>query len=64
MPHPIEDTGFTIWHGDLETQLKRFHGVTCKELGVPRRALQDRYYRGESIFAALDHIAHQHRLDA
>lgn len=61
MTHPLEDVGFTLWQGDLDTQLKRMHNVTLKDLGVPRRALQDRYYGGTSVFAMLDMIAEQRK---
>lgn len=57
MSHPLEDGGFTLWQGDLETQLKRMHGMTLKDLGLPRRALQERYYSGTSVFAMLDIVA-------
>lgn len=60
MSYPFDDTNFTIWHGDLDTQLKRFHNVTLKELGIDRRSLQSRFYGGESLFAALDAIIRQH----
>ncbi|WP_142849752.1 hypothetical protein [Telmatospirillum sp. J64-1] len=60
MSHPIEDTGFTIWHGDLDSQLKRIHGVTSKDLGIPRRALQDLYYGGRSVFAVFEQLSRQH----
>lgn len=62
LAHPLEDPNFTHWHGDLDTQLKRFHGVTSGDLGIARRTLQERYYSGESLFAALDGIARVHRL--
>lgn len=62
MSHPLEDGGFTLWHGDLDTQLKRIHGVTSKDLGVPRRALQEKYYAGTSVFAALEALVSQHQL--
>jgi hypothetical protein len=62
MSHPLEDGGFTLWHGDLDTQLKRSHGVTSKDLGVSRRTLQDKYYAGTSVFTAVDALARQHSL--
>lgn len=62
MSYPIEDAGFTLWLGDLDTQLKRFHGVTSKELGIQKRNLLDRYYTGESVFSALDSISRVHLL--
>lgn len=60
MSHPLEDGGFTLWQGDLETQLKRIYGVSLKELGLARRMLQDSYYGGTSVFAMLDEIVQQH----
>lgn len=62
LAHPLEDTNFTHWRGDLETQLKRLHGVNLRDLGIDRRSLQDRFYSGESLFTALDGIARLHRL--
>ncbi len=59
MSHPLEDGGFTLWQGDLETQLKRLHGTSLKELGLSRRSLQERYYAGTSVFAMLGLIAQQ-----
>ncbi len=64
MSHPLEDGGFTLWHGDLDTHLKRVHGVTSKDLGVPRRSLQEKYYAGTSIFATADVLVRQHSLTA
>lgn len=57
MTYPLEDTGFTLWHYNIEAHLKRVHGLTTKELGLDRRSLQDRYYAGDSVFAFLDRIA-------
>lgn len=57
MSYPLEDNGFTLWHGDVEAQLKRLHGVSSKELGFDRRSLADRYYAGDSVFGFIDHIA-------
>lgn len=57
MTYPLEDGGFILWHGDVESQLKRLHGVTIKELGYDRRALAERYYAGDSVFGFIDHIA-------
>jgi hypothetical protein len=57
MSYPLEDAGFTLWYGDIESHLKRVHGVTSKDLGFDRRALADRYYAGDSVFAFIDHIA-------
>lgn len=62
MTHPLVDPGFTIWHGDLETQLKRIHGVGLKDLGVDRRSLQAAYYAGDNILAVLDRLAREHQL--
>lgn len=62
MSHPLEDGGFTLWHGDLDTQLKRIHGVTSKELGVSRRSLQEKYYAGTSVFTMVDSLVRQHAL--
>lgn len=53
MTYPLEDGGFTLWHGDIEASLKRLHGTSTKDLGFDRHALQQRYYAGESIFAFL-----------
>lgn len=57
MSFPLEDTGFTLWYGDLETQLKSLHGVTAKELGLDRHSLAARYYAGDTVFGFIDHIA-------
>lgn len=64
MSHPLEDGGFTLWHGDLDTHLKRVHGVTSKDLGVPRRMLQERYYAGTSVFTVIDSLMQQHEAKA
>ncbi|MBY0431130.1 MAG: hypothetical protein K2Q10_08025 [Rhodospirillales bacterium] len=64
MPYPIEDAGFTLWHSDLDERLQLTHGVTSKKLGLDRKALQNRYYGGESVFVALDHISRQFCLAA
>ncbi|MBF0394168.1 MAG: hypothetical protein HQL38_15945 [Alphaproteobacteria bacterium] len=56
MSYPFEDNGFMIWYGDLETQIKRMHGVSAKDLGLERRSLQKHYYSGESVFSVLDRI--------
>lgn len=64
MSHPLEDGGFTLWHGDLDTHLKRVHGVTSKDLGVPRRTLQERYYAGTSVFTVIDSLMQQHQAKA
>jgi hypothetical protein len=53
MTYPLEDAGFTLWHGDIETSLKRLHGTSTKDLGFNRHALQQRYYAGESVFTFL-----------
>ena len=53
MTYPLEDGGFTLWHGDIETSLKRLHDTCTKDLGFNRHALQQRYYAGESVFAFL-----------
>jgi hypothetical protein len=63
MTYPLEDAGFTLWHSDIETSLKSNHGISTKELGLNRHALQQRYYAGESVFtflAALDLQKFQH----
>lgn len=57
MPFPLEDAGFTLWHGDVETHLKRMHGISTKDLGLDLHALQKRYYAGESVFTFLEAIA-------
>lgn len=57
MSYPLEDGGFTLWYGDVETHLKRIHGVTAKDLGLDRRSLADRYYAGDTVFAFIDRIA-------
>ncbi len=62
MTHPLVDPGFTIWHGDLDTQLKRIHGVTLRELNVDRRFLQGAYYAGDNVIAVLDRLVREHRL--
>ncbi|MTJ83524.1 MAG: hypothetical protein F8N37_21265 [Telmatospirillum sp.] len=56
MPYPLEDAGFTLWYGDIETQLKLQHGATARDLGLDRHMLQQRYYAGESVFTALASI--------
>ena len=56
MTYPLEVGGVILWHGDVESQLKRLHGVTIKELGYDRRALAERYYAGDSVFGFIDHI--------
>ncbi len=53
MTYPLEDGGFTLWHGDVEAGLKRLHHTSTKDLGFDRHALQERYYAGESVFAFL-----------
>jgi len=53
MTYPLEDAGFTLWHSDIETGLKRQHGVSSKDLGINRHTLQQRYYAGESVFTVL-----------
>ena len=60
MSYPFEDSGFTLWHSDLDTHLMRSHGVTSQQLGVDRRQLQDRYYGGDSVHVALDKIVRRH----
>jgi hypothetical protein len=55
--YPLEDAGFTLWHGDVETNLKRQHGLSTKDLGLDRHSLQQRYYAGESVFTFLASIA-------
>lgn len=57
MPFPLEDAGFTLWHGDVEAHLKRMHGVSTKDLGLDLHTLQQRYYAGVTVFAFLDDIA-------
>ena len=64
MSYPLEDGGFILWHGDVDTQLKRSHGVTSKELGIARRTLQDKYYSGISSFTMVDVLVRQHALTA
>ena len=53
MNYPLEDAGFTLWHSDIETSLKRQHGISTKDLGLNRHSLQQCYYAGESVFAFL-----------
>ncbi len=62
MSFPLEDAGFTLWHSDLDTQLKMQLGVTSRELGVDRRSLQQRYYGGENVFTVLQAISRQFRM--
>ena len=57
MSYPLEDAGFTLWHSDVETHLKRLHGTSAKELGFDRRSLADRYYAGDSVFTFIDGLA-------
>ncbi len=57
MAFPIDDTGFTLWHYNVEAHLKRVHGISTKDLGLDRRSLQERYYAGDSVFTYLDRIA-------
>lgn len=57
MTYPIEDTGFTHWIGDIETQLRLSHGLSTKDLGIDRLSLGRFYYAGISTFAFLDHVA-------
>lgn len=49
MTFPIDDAGFTLWHGDLDTQLKQLHGMTSREMGLERRWLAEHYYAGVSV---------------
>ncbi|MDR3439356.1 hypothetical protein [Telmatospirillum sp.] len=56
MPYPLEDAGFTLWLGDIETHLKRLHGLSTRELGFDRHALQQCYYSGQSVFTVIDSI--------
>ncbi len=57
MTYPLEDAGFTLWCGDIESHLKRVHGTSTKELGFDRRSLQAHYYSGDTVFTVLDRIA-------
>jgi hypothetical protein len=56
MPYPLEDAGFTLWCSDIETRLMSLYRSTPKDMGFDRRALQQRYYAGESVFTFLDSI--------
>lgn len=62
MSYPLFDSGFTHWYGDLETQLKRYHGTSIKELGLTKRFLADEYYEGQSIFTVIEHLRYKHAL--
>jgi hypothetical protein len=65
MSYPLVDSGYTMWCGDLDTQLKRLHGFTARELGFDSRSLVKRYYAGESIFSIIDELSmRQFRLAA
>ncbi|HIJ64083.1 MAG TPA: hypothetical protein HPQ04_15430 [Rhodospirillaceae bacterium] len=57
MTYPLEDTGFTHWIGDIETQLRLSHGVSTKDLGMNRLSLGRFYYAGITTFAFLEHAA-------
>lgn len=62
MSYPFFDSGFTHWQGDLETQLKRYHGTSIKELELNRKSLADSYYEGKSIFVVMEYLKHKHGL--
>jgi len=57
MTYPLEDAGFTLWYGDIETSLKRLYDTCAEDLGLDRHSLQRRYYAGESVFTFLASIA-------
>lgn len=64
MAYPLFDTGYTLWAADLETRLMETHGTSPRALGVEPRHLMERYYQGESVTAAMDHITRRYLMPA
>ncbi|MDO8606516.1 MAG: hypothetical protein Q7R40_08275 [Phaeospirillum sp.] len=52
--YPLFDTGYTLWKGDVDTQLRQLLGVSLREIRVSERELLHHYYRGVSAFRVVE----------
>ena len=54
--YALFDTGYTLWKGDVDTQLSRLRGAGLRDLRLAERELLHHYHRGVSAYRMVEDL--------